>query len=142
MSFGRLIMRASSLLFVALVLGFATSIGAADDDAKQKAIKDEWKRRNGTWEPGSAVIDGKERPGGKRKMVLVYKDDRYMDTVGGRVVAEGTSKVDPTQNPKTLDITPERAGGKGKTALAIYKLEDDELTVCLAPPGQERPKEF
>ena len=133
-----------TVLFV-FVVAFGTNTLKADDDGKQKAIHEEWKLRNGTWEPVSAVIDGKERPAPPkdRKMVLVYKDERYTDTVNGKVVGEGISKiVDPTQNPKTLDIIPERDGAKGQTAQAIYELKGDELKVCLARPGMERPKEF
>jgi uncharacterized protein (TIGR03067 family) len=110
---------------------------------KQKAIEAEWKLRNGLWEPVSAVVDGKERPVGKdRKMVLEYKDETYRDKVGDKIVGEGISRVDPTQTPKALDIIPQRNGVKGQTALAIYELKGDELIVCLARPGKDRPKEF
>ena len=92
-------------------------------DAKQKAIEAEWKLRNGTWEPAGAVIDGKEPSPQRRRMVLVYKDEHYMDKVGDKIVGEGLSKIDPTQNPKTLDIIPERNGKQGKTAFAIYETQ-------------------
>jgi uncharacterized protein (TIGR03067 family) len=121
------------------------AIGAAqpNKEARDAAIRAEWERRNGTWQPASAIIDGKERPSPKeRKMILEYKDERYSDKVGDKVVGEGISRIDPTQNPKTLDIIPDRAGKQGKGALAIYELNGDELRVCLARPGQARPTEF
>jgi uncharacterized protein (TIGR03067 family) len=117
--------------------------GDKPKEDKQKAIEAEWKLRNGLWEPVSAVVDGKERPAGKdRKMVLEYKDETYRDKVGDKIVGEGISRVDPTQTPKALDIIPQRNGVKGQTALAIYELKGDELIVCLARPGKDRPKEF
>ena len=132
-------------LLVVRTLSSIMAIGSRplDEDAKQKAVEAEWKLRNGTWEPVSTVADGKERPVQKdRKFALKYKDEKYSDTLDDKVVGEGTSKVDPTQSPKTLDITPERNGMKGQTALAIYELKDDEMKVCMARPGKERPKEF
>jgi uncharacterized protein (TIGR03067 family) len=135
-----------SRLAVSILLGILALVaaGQAGDDAKQKAIKDTWQKRNGTWEPVSFVNDGKETPVPKDgKFVLVYKDETYTDLYEGKVVGEGLSKVDPTQDPKALDILPKvGAGQKQMTILAIYELKDDELRVCMVGPGKERPKEF
>jgi uncharacterized protein (TIGR03067 family) len=45
-------------------------------------------------------------------------------------------KVDPTKSPKTIDLV---AGGN--TAHGIYKLEGDDLTICVSLGGL-RPKDF
>jgi uncharacterized protein (TIGR03067 family) len=54
----------------------------------------------------------------------------------------GTHKVDPTKKPKEIDAMDTEGPYKGKTVLGIYKLEKGEFTVCFAPPGKDRPKEF
>ena len=50
-------------------------------------------------------------------------------------------KIDPTKKPANIDIEVEVAGQKGVTK-AIYKLDGDELTVCLYGPEGARPTEF
>ncbi len=117
---------------------------APGDDAKQKAIEKEWKLRNGTWEPVSTVVDGKEMPAPKdRKFVLTYQDGQYRDLLDGKVVGEGESRIDPTKDPKTLDIIPRGADPKTQTLHAIYELKGDELKVCMAlPAGKARPTKF
>ena len=51
-----------------------------------------------------------------------------------------TITVDPEK--KTIDAKVTRGSLKDKTMLGIYKFEKDQFTVCFAPPGKERPKEF
>ena len=55
-------------------------------------------------------------------------------------LARTTIQVDPTNNPKSIDLTME---GK-EVALGIYKLEGDTLTLCrnTATGDVERPTEF
>ena len=53
-------------------------------------------------------------------------------------------KVDPTQNPKTMDqIAPEGKPFQGAVCRCLYKLEGDTLTICNRMElGDVRPKEF
>ena len=60
----------------------------------------------------------------------------------GSTPIKGTFKVDPTREPKALDLTDTFGADAGKTFLAIYALEGDRLTFCAADAGQERPAEF
>ncbi len=47
-----------------------------------------------------------------------------------------------TRNHGAVDFVPEEPTARGKPCRGIYVLEDDELAVCVAPPGQERPASF
>lgn len=49
---------------------------------------------------------------------------------------EFSFKLDPAKTPKTIDLT-----ARGNTAHGIYKLEGDDLTICLSLGGL-RPKDF
>jgi uncharacterized protein (TIGR03067 family) len=54
-------------------------------------------------------------------------------------------KIDPKAKPHaTADLLinegPEES--KGKTSQCLYKLDGDKLTLCVALPGKDRPKEF
>jgi uncharacterized protein (TIGR03067 family) len=62
--------------------------------------------------------------------------------LAGARVAKGTSKIDPSKKPKTIDLTAAEGDSAGKTALGIYELEKDSRKVCIAKPGDERPTEF
>jgi uncharacterized protein (TIGR03067 family) len=71
------------------------------------------------------------------------KKTGWSDEMGKKVnVQEVTIKLDPTAKPKTVDKVITKGPGKGETMLGIYKLEGDQLTICLAVGGKERPTEF
>ncbi len=51
-------------------------------------------------------------------------------------------KLDPTTEPKTIDLVPEGRTGPDATVHGVYQLEKDVLKVRLARPGQKRPPGF
>jgi uncharacterized protein (TIGR03067 family) len=57
-------------------------------------------------------------------------------------VIKGTSTIDPTKKPKTIDFTPTEGDGKGELHLGIYELGEKTRKLCFAPPGKDRPTEF
>ena len=51
--------------------------------------------------------------------------------------------LDPGQcTPRHIDVIPDGGPSRGKHVLGIYRLEDDELTLCMADADQPRPREF
>jgi uncharacterized protein (TIGR03067 family) len=128
-------------LALAVLLGGGVRADEKDGD-KGEAVKKEWERLNGTWETTRRVVDGKEEPAGKEKRTVTLKDGKYTIRAGGKVVGEGTFKIDPTASPKWLDITPSDGPDKGKTLLGIYEVKRDTLRICGAFPGKPRPKAF
>jgi hypothetical protein len=62
---------------------------------------------------------------------------------GDEIIAAGTSKLDPSKNPKALDSTYTEGPDKGKTFKGIYQLDGDTMKFCRpGSPGDERPTEF
>jgi uncharacterized protein (TIGR03067 family) len=123
-------------LCMALALVLSISSVAWCDDAKDEdAIQ-------GTWLASTAEFGGQKFPDEVRKSIkLVIKDGKYTVTVG-REPDKGTSKMDPSANPKAMDITGTEGPNKGKTMLAIYELKGDTLRVCYDVSGKKRPTEF
>ena len=129
-------------------LGFALlfvipSLTAAGDD-KDKAVKEDRKQYEGTWQVVSLEVDGNKSAEDDTKKITVVNeaDGKWAIEVEGKVVARGTREIDPTKKPKTVDLTVTEGDGKGQKALGIYEFKDDTRKVCLAPAGKERPTEF
>ena len=118
---------------IALMLTATTQAG--DDKADSKALE-------GTWSLSSAVMAGKPFPEQLIKtMSLTMKDGRYTVMVG-QGKDEGTAKLDSSKTPKTMEITGTDGPNKGKTFLAIYKIDGDSLTICYDLSGKAYPTEF
>ncbi len=102
----------------------------------------ELKNLSGTWVPISGEVAGSKFPPGELKALsLVIAGEKYTVTIG-KVVDQGTVKVNPTAKPPAMDITGTDGPNKGKTLLAIYELKKDTLRVCYDLAGKNRPTEF
>ncbi|MCA1685669.1 MAG: TIGR03067 domain-containing protein, partial [Planctomycetia bacterium] len=87
--------------------------------------------------------DGKTVPEDEVKQVrLIMTGDRYTVERGGGKASRGTSKLDPTQAPKVIDISIIDGEYKGQHWLGIYELSSDTYRACFATVGKPRPKEF
>ncbi len=122
--------------FAIVTLLFALGNILAQDSAA------EFKKLDGTWMPVAGEIAGSKFPPAELKAIaLVLAGDKYTVTVG-KVVDQGTVKIDPGAKPKTMDIVGSEGPNKGKTMLAIYELDKDTLRVCYDLTGKARPEEF
>jgi RNA polymerase sigma-70 factor (ECF subfamily) len=141
--------RVATLLLAALVLGAggtaltyrvtATEPGKAKAEAPanpgaKDAAKapDDKEKLQGTW----VGVEG-ERNGEKaaaedaRKFKLIVKGDRITINPDGENRVS-TFKLDPTQKPKAIDLTPQDGPAKGQTVPGIYSLEGDTLKLCVS----------
>jgi uncharacterized protein (TIGR03067 family) len=102
------------------------------------------KQLQGTWTCASAMIDGKPlAEEAAKKLRLTLTADRYKTQRGeDEVLFDSTYTIDPTKNPKQIDMIGTEGDLKGKAALGIYKLDGDTLTMCYVMPGRERPAAF
>ncbi len=117
----------------------------AAGDATDEAVKKDRQRFEGTWQVVSLVVDGNKAGEADARKITVRNaaDGRWAVEAGGKVVARGTSVIDPTKRPRTVDLTVAEGEDKGKTTLGIYEFSgDDTRKVCLAQAGKGRPAEF
>ena len=130
-------------LVVGLFCAAAVPLAAAGD-AKEEAIKKDRMKYEGVWQVVSLEIDGNkpDEQGAKKITVANEADGKWTLEADGKVIARGTSEIDPTKKPKAIDLTQKEADDTEKTFLGIYEIGDDERKVCYAKPGMERPDDF
>jgi RNA polymerase sigma factor (sigma-70 family) len=126
--------------------GEAARKGSADGGAKpnqQTPTERELKLLEGTWEMITVASDGKKQntPAG-RTTQLTFRGEAFTLERDGKVIAKGTLKVDPSKKPHPLDLTFSEGDMAGKTTLAIYEIQGDELQEGFAITGNERPTGF
>jgi uncharacterized protein (TIGR03067 family) len=127
-------------LLAILAVGLVIGAGAPQDDVKQEKEK-----LQGTWKAVTVEERGQSKDDNEDHR-LVFAGDEFSIKEGDRTIIKGKFKLDPSKKPKEIDmeITEARKEEqKGKTGLAIYTLEGDELKLCVCEPGEpDRPKEF
>jgi uncharacterized protein (TIGR03067 family) len=131
------------LLGIAMLITLRGSLTFADD-GKEAAIKKARKQFEGTWQVVSLQVDGNTvaEEDAKKIMVVNEADGKWAIEVEGKIVVRGTSMIDPTKKPGTVDLTTTEGDDPGKISLGVYEFKDDTRKVCYAGPDMERPTEF
>ncbi len=119
--------------------GVSRALAAADDDPKVKA---ELKKFQGTWVDIYAEKAGKEQEEvGDHQ--LKFDGETFSVADHGHVEEKGTFKLDPSKNPKEIDLRHRDRNNDEKTVLGIYTWDGENLKLCLGEPGGgTRPKDF
>ena len=130
-------------LVVAIMLAAITTIAVADD-AKATAIKKDRKQLAGTWRIIELVIDGSKLPeeDAGKLTVVNSADGTWSLRDEDKELSKGTSTIDPTKKPKTIDFTKTEGDGKGDQYLGIYESGKTTRKLCFVPAEKERPTEF
>jgi uncharacterized protein (TIGR03067 family) len=119
----------------------------ADDAKPPKDAKDDLKLLEGNWKVVALEADGKKAPPEALKgMRWTFKGSELQPYNPGEKSGEkATVKLDSSKTPKHVDLAVLEGPQKGKTTEGIFKLEKDQLVVCLRDPEaakKGRPKEF
>lgn len=135
-------MRFSGLILVtiaSLVLA-AGVLTAGDEDA----IKKDRKLMAGTWRVLSIERDGKKTTAEQLEKTrsIINVDGSAMVQREGKTIIKGNFKIDPTKKPKQSEATYTEGELKGKTVLGIYEVDGENMRICYALPGKDRPTEF
>ena len=92
---------------------------------------------NGTWIPVKQEIRGKELPTAAfEKQKLIMSDNVYT------LIAESIDKGEVTYSKGNMDIYGKEGVNAGKHFTAIYKRENDQLTICYNLLGDSYPTGF
>jgi len=72
---------------------------------------------------------------------IVVKANRFTSLGMGKVY-EGALQLDPSTNPRQLNMHFDAGPEKGNTNLCIHELAGDVWKLCIATEGSERPSAF
>jgi uncharacterized protein (TIGR03067 family) len=124
---------------VGVTAGVSGALAGADDAAKVKA---ELKKFQGTWVDIYAEKAGKqqEQVGDHQ---LKFDGETFSVADHGEVQEKGTIQLDPSKNPKEIDLRFRDRNNEEKTVLGIYTWDGENLKLCWGEPGEEaRPTDF
>lgn len=109
------------------------------DDAKHPDLQ----AMQGEWGCTLNVRDGQRQPDDVAETIFRdVKDDIVTISLFDKQLQKGKIKLDPTANPKHIDMTMLEGPAKDKVAPGIYELKDGVLKICSAQPGSPRPTSF
>ena len=115
------------------------------DDTNDEVIKKDRKLCEGTWRVVDLEVDGVHAADANTELkiiVAIKADGSWSVEIDGRVVGKGTSTIDPTKKPKSIDLTFPAENAEAQTASGIYAIDKDTYKLCIAIPGEARPTEF
>lgn len=131
------------LSFVGLSLAAVAPLAVADDGQDEAVLKDR-QQIEGKWKIVSLVVNGNHVPPEETQKYLVRNkvDGTWSLREEGDVISQGTSTLDPTTDPKSLDFTVTKGEGEGNQHLGVYELDGNTRKMCFAPPERKRPTEL
>jgi len=127
-----------------LCIGPFLCLALAQPAAENKAKKD-LEQMQGTWTMHALEINGKDEPPKRlQDTTLTIKKDDYRTTVKKKEQPSGFRiKLDPSKDPKHIDMIQAQPDGSEKVYKGIYVIEKDTLKICRGiNPEQERPNQF
>lgn len=114
-----------------ILLAVVTVIVGDDKPAATPTIR-------GKWEVSAATFNGTAFTGPKDR-ILDFGEDEVTMFDGRAPTRYAAYTLDATTDPKHIDLD---SGAGDKKALGIFALDKDELKICYAEPGAERPAKF
>jgi uncharacterized protein (TIGR03067 family) len=127
----------TKLLALVVLVGPLTGVGVGGGDE----VKKELAKLQGTWKLGlqPGPNGGLEDP----NETFIFDGDNLKTKRDTKISDEFQVKIIPGKTPKEIDLIPLREPNKGKPCPAIYKLDGNELTICVNfAPGAKRPTDF
>lgn len=122
-------------------VGLAFTLAAEDTE---DAIKKDRKRIEGTWRVTAIEASGKEvaKDDIQGMVVINSADGSWVLRLDDKEIAKGSSTIDPSKTPKTIDLEMKTEKEAVEHHLGIYELGDKTRKLCFAPKAKGRPSDF
>jgi len=141
-------MQCVKLLAGAVLLAIAfcqTAACAAEDETDETKIRGDWQLVSTTKKgvETKAEVKGSD-PSDNQPLSVTFEEQGWKAKIGPKgapIEITGTYVLDTKQTPKLLDITVSAAGGS-TDVFAIYKIEDDKLSIRVRDGNGQRPPDF
>jgi uncharacterized protein (TIGR03067 family) len=115
----------------------------ADEEKRATAARQDAKKLEGTWKLIRREVGGALEDVDDLKVAVVIEDGKMIWTKNEKDTGlKASVDLDPTANPRAIDL--EFVGLKkfGEQRLGIYELKDDKLMICTNLAEDKRPKKF
>ena len=98
----------------------------------------------GAWIPVAASISGKELLVAELRVKYLVFDGRDYSIIdrSNQVVDRGEYLVNDSITPRTIDIVGRDGPNAGRSMLAIFEVQGNQLTVCYDLDGKRRPDDM
>jgi uncharacterized protein (TIGR03067 family) len=118
-------------------------VALAQPSTEEKAKKD-LGRMQGSWTMQALEINGKDVPIDKLQgTVLTIKGEEYRTKIKDKELFGFRIKLDPSKDPKALDMIQKQPDGSEQVIKGIYVFENDVFKMCRGLKAeQERPNQF
>jgi uncharacterized protein (TIGR03067 family) len=100
------------------------------------------KNLQGEWKVVRVEANGSALPSEDTSSIVVAVKGTTYTLLDNGKSDPGRFSIDPSTQPKQMDIHPESGPDQSKTLLAIYELDSDTFRVCYASEGNKRPVSF
>ena len=112
------------------------------EGARVSDNESDFDRLQGTWAITALEMDGKQiSPHDFAAARIVVEGDCFT-SLGMGAAYSGTLSLDPSANPRALDMRFDDGPEKGNTNPCIYEIAGDVWKLCIATRGTVRPKAF
>jgi uncharacterized protein (TIGR03067 family) len=102
-------------------------------------VKSDLDKLQGVWNLVTVEVDGQKFPSMGAKIAV---DGNRFEALNMGAEYKGLMTVDEASLPKTFDLLYDAGPHTGKSALAIYEIDQDDWKLCIGLVGVPRPKEF
>jgi uncharacterized protein (TIGR03067 family) len=132
---------------VMLALLTLTSAGLLLADEKEEAINADRALLAGEWRVVSVEANGNNSADLALARVTIVNrlDGTWSLLSNGNIIAEGTSTIDPTTKPKTIELKGIRASvenARGTHYRGIYEVHETTRRLCFVPADKPLPESF
>ena len=132
---------------VAVIVAVALPSVLATAADKEDAVMADRALLAGEWRVVSVEANGNANADLRVARVTIVNglDGKWSLLADGKTIAEGTSAIDPTSHPKTIELKGIRGtieGARGKHYRGIYEVHATTRRICFVPADKPLPESF
>jgi uncharacterized protein (TIGR03067 family) len=118
-------------------------MGQAQKAGTSESAEQALQRQQGRWVAVASRRDGQDAEETLVNSISrVVEADQVYWMRDGKRFAGTTIALDPSRDPKRIDVTPDGGPARDQRVLGIYCFEEDRLVICMADAGKPRPEKF